>query len=143
MVAADVGEKARCGKRHGNEAILGRTPTERGLTETSGERLAFACECRGVGCFETAWMVEYDFRLVAHSEDVWLVAPGHCGADEDVIARARDYLLVSRKAHAPPPGGDHRYALMRTATAAHADVEADPRDRPALAEADAAEGGLF
>lgn len=110
MAVADIGEAARCGKRRGNEALLGHRVNESSLTALSDERVAFSCECSSVGCWETVWMFESHFRQIAHSETVSLVAPGHCADDEYVIATTSAYLLVSREAHTPPPNDPHPLA---------------------------------
>ena len=110
MAAIDVGETARRGKRRGNEALLGHTANERSLTALSDERLAFSCECNRVGCSETVWMVESHFQQVAHAERVALIAPGHSADCDHVIASTDSYLLVSRKAHPPPPNDLHPLA---------------------------------
>ncbi len=87
---------ARSGKRRGNEALLGHRGEEGSSTAWSDERVAFACECDRSGCSETVWMVESHFRRVAQADGVTLVALGHAGPGDHVIASTANYLLVSR-----------------------------------------------
>lgn len=93
----DTGERARNGKRRGNEALLAYTARQSSLAEPSHERIPFSCECRAVGCSEIVWMAASDFRELAHAPGIALVASGHSGGDERVIARSVGYLLVQRR----------------------------------------------
>ncbi|MGZ4403094.1 MAG: hypothetical protein ACXVRI_09655 [Gaiellaceae bacterium] len=96
MAVTVIDATARSGKRRGNEALLGHPVVAGSSTALSDERVAFTCECDRPGCSETVWMVEGHFRRVAQADGVALVAPGHAGPNDHVIASTASYLLVSR-----------------------------------------------
>ena len=62
----------------------------------AGEPLPLICECANTGCATVIEVEQETFRAVREHPLRFLVAPGHEGDAETVIARGSGYLVVDK-----------------------------------------------
>jgi hypothetical protein len=58
------------------------------------EPIALVCECRRADCDASVSLPEALFHGLVEADEFWLVAPGHAGADEHIVASSACYQLI-------------------------------------------------
>ncbi len=99
-----IADATRSTKRRRNKALaglpkLGDDPASAGSVSGSGELVAFACECRKANCRLEVRLEEGLFESLLEVKSLSLVAPGHAGADEHVVAGSAGYQFVVPAGH--------------------------------------------
>lgn len=70
------------------------------LEDRIGDReglLQLICECANTGCTTVIKVDQGTFQAVRENSRLFLVAPGHEGAEETVVASGASYLTVEKK----------------------------------------------
>ncbi len=89
-----LGEAARSARRRRNVKLAGLPALEANAPVHSDQPIALVCECRRVTCDAEVSLPEALFRALVEEAEFWLVAPGHAGPDEHVVASSSGYQLI-------------------------------------------------
>ena len=89
-----LGEAARSARRRRNIKLAGLPASGANAPVDSDQPIALVCECRRVTCGAEVSLPEALFRALVEEAEFWLVAPGHAGADEHVVASSARYQLI-------------------------------------------------
>ncbi len=91
-----IGEAAR---RRRNTKLAGLSA--RGVIASLdwGEAIALVCECRRASCGARVSLPKALFHGLVGADGFWLVASGHVGADEHVVASSAGYQLTVRRSY--------------------------------------------
>jgi hypothetical protein len=89
-----IGEAARSARRRRNVKLAGLPALEANAAVHLNQPIALVCECRRASCGAEVSLPEALFRALVDEQEFWLVAPGHAGSDEHVVASSAGYQLI-------------------------------------------------
>jgi hypothetical protein len=89
-----LGEAARSARRRRNIKLAGLPALGANAPVDSDQPIALVCECRRVTCGAQVSLPEALFRALVEEAEFWLVAPGHAGPNEHVVASSAGYQLI-------------------------------------------------
>ncbi len=89
-----IGEAARSARRRRNIKVAGLPVLEADAAVHLDQPIALVCECRRASCGAEISLPEALFRALVEADELWLVAPGHVGPDEHVVASSSGYQLI-------------------------------------------------